>query len=315
VESISIQFSPFLNFLKSLNKKKKLSSEVVESVKSFIKSTSTITPEATTATTATTTTTTSAKRLSYTEKSNLSKSEIGKKLFSIIQTKKSNLCVAIDTSSADEILKIAEEVGPSICMLKTHIDIVDSFPSYFPERMRSIAQKHNFLVFEDRKFADIGNTAKSQFISGIFKMNEWCDVTNAHALPGDGVIEGIKAGTSTGRHGLLLIAEMSSAGNLCTKEYSQSVIDMANRHPEFVSGFISQSGILPNSGMIHCTPGVKFATEGDGLGQQYNSPETAISNGADVIIVGRGVTHCKNPVEEAKKYQVSGWDAYLRAVA
>eukprot|EP00298_Acanthocystis_sp_HF-20_P007781 c17282_g1_i1.p1 GENE.c17282_g1_i1~~c17282_g1_i1.p1 ORF type:complete len:521 (+),score=236.22 c17282_g1_i1:126-1565(+) len=303
--------------LEILHQEKKITSEAVESVTKFINSTSTVSSNSTSVApvvSSTATTTVTTKKLSYIERSNLAKSEIGKRLFMVMESKQSNLCVAVDTSSAEEILKIAEEVGPAICMLKTHIDIVDEFPSYFPEKIKSIAQKYNFLIFEDRKFADIGNTVKSQFTAGVFKMNQWCDVTNAHGLPGDGVIDGLKAGSKLDSHGLLLVAEMSSAGHLCSKEYSEAVIAMATRHPEYVSGFICQKALLPNSGMIHCTPGVKFATDGDGLGQQYNSPETAIANGADVIIVGRGITHAKNPVDEANKYRVSGWQAYRHSI-
>lgn len=60
-------------------------------------------------------------------------------------------------STTSELLAIAEEVGDSICLLKTHADIVNDFGDKTVQRLREIAQRKRFLIFEDRKFGDIGS--------------------------------------------------------------------------------------------------------------------------------------------------------------
>lgn len=112
---------------------------------------------------------------------------------------------------------------------------------------------------------------------------------------------------------LLLLAEMSSAGNLLTGEYTSKCVDMARQQADFVMGFIAQRSLnsQPNDNFVTMTPGVQIGKSGDDKGQQYNTPEKVVKEaGADIIIVGRGITEASDRAAAAETYRQRGWKAY-----
>jgi orotidine-5'-phosphate decarboxylase len=56
---------------------------------------------------------------------------------------------------------------------------------------------------------------------------------------------------------------------------------------------------------------VNISSKGDALGQQYQTPNSAMAGGSDFLIAGRGIYASQDPVASAKEYQKAGWDAYL----
>jgi len=260
-----------------------------------------------------TTKTTKKKPLTFSERAALTNNPVAKRLFKIMETKKTNLCFSADVKTLEEVKQLADLTGPYICMLKTHVDIYPDYSEVGIKQLKEIAKKHNFLVFEDRKFADIGNTMFHQFSGGVYKISSWADITNAHTLPGSGIIDGFKKVIKETKSscGLLLLAEMSSKGNLITKEYTQETIKMAENNLDSVLGFICQKKLSDKPGLIHMTPGVNLKSKGDALGQQYNTPEIVVGEkGTDLIIVGRGIYRDSDPCGSAQRYSQSAWNAY-----
>eukprot|EP00126_Sphaerothecum_destruens_P008629 Sdes_comp20283_c0_seq1m13857 len=253
--------------------------------------------------------------LSYAQRGALCKNATASKLFRLMDEKKTNLSFSADVSTQAELLAIVDLVGPFICLLKTHIDILRDFDKELPSKLSVLAQKHNFLIFEDRKFADIGNTVQQQYGSGIYEIASWADIVNCHLVPGPGIVAGLAdVGLPLGR-GLLLLAEMSSEGNLATGKYSEQAIEWALKDDSnFVIGFISSGQLIAHDPrFLYMTPGVHIHQSGDKFGQVYKSPEFVIcEKKSDIIIVGRGIYSDSNPAQAASEYRNAGWKAYKK---
>lgn len=250
------------------------------------------------------------KKLSLKERSSLCTNSAAQQLYAIMEEKKSNLAIAADFTSSEDLLACAASLGSEICVLKTHIDILEDFTPEVTKTLMKIANRERFLIFEDRKFADIGNTVASQYGRGIYKIAEWADITNAHVLPGPGIIAGLKqVGQSLGR-GLLLLAEMSSQGTLTNQTYAEHAVEMAQQFSDFVIGFIAQRRLCSDARFLYMTPGIHLLASQDTLGQQYRTPEEAIASGSDILIVGRAIYGAKDPKHEASYYRKSIWNSY-----
>ena len=65
--------------------------------------------------------------MDYASRAGLAKNAVAKRIFNIMAEKKTNLCVAVDVTKMGDLLKIAEIVAPHVCMIKTHVDILNDF--------------------------------------------------------------------------------------------------------------------------------------------------------------------------------------------
>ncbi|MEG2510500.1 MAG: orotidine-5'-phosphate decarboxylase, partial [Chryseobacterium sp.] len=243
------------------------------------------------------------KRLSYQEKFENAQHSVSKKLLETALAKESNLIASADVTTTDELLALAEKVGPHVIALKTHIDIISDFDyqrTIVP--LKALAEKHQFLLMEDRKFADIGNTQELQFTSGVFKITDWADFVTSQVIGGYESLDCFK------NVGVVAIVGMSSKGTLTTSAYREEALKVAASHPNVIGG-VSQNQ-LPDE-MLLFTPGVNLADSGDGKGQQYNTPEHVFKTlHTDFIIVGRGIYKSENPEQAALTYKNEGWKAY-----
>ncbi|HLW72425.1 MAG TPA: orotidine-5'-phosphate decarboxylase [Candidatus Babeliales bacterium] len=253
--------------------------------------------------------------LTYNQRIDYCTNPIARQLLTIMETKKTNLIFSADVTNKKKLLELADLVGSEISVLKIHCDIIDDYDQNLPAQLRALADKHNFLIWEDRKFADIGSTALMQYTKGVFKIAEWADMVTVHSIAGDGTIEALRSTPATKNSAFLLIAQMSSANTLAQDSYTDATVKLALQYPDNVIGVICREKLSDNPGLLHLTAGVQMAEGTDGLGQQYLTPEKVINElGSDIIIVGRGILQAQDPFVQAQRYKKAGWDAYQRRI-
>ena len=160
------------------------------------------------------------------------------RIMEIAIKKKSLVCLAADMTSVSELIDLIREVGPFISVLKTHVDLVQDFTLDDWGTLTDLADKYELLLFEDRKFADIGKISQQQ-MGGVHDIRSWADIVTAHRISGPDIVDGIAAGWADVERigGILLLAQMSSRGNLLNTEYTHETIATGKGSPHVI-GYI-----------------------------------------------------------------------------
>ena len=231
---------------------------------------------------------------------------------SSMASRRTRVALAADLITISEISDALSQAGPSICMLKTHVDgVVDFEYNRWMDEVIRPAREMGILIFEDRKFADIGHVSKIQML-GHQRIAAWADIVTAHRISGPDIIDGIHAAwEEVGRRGsILVLAQMSSSENFLDARYTEKTVASCKDMPG-VCGFIG-NGSNPmsisslrdavGSEKLILTPGINFDPSLSVMGQRYGHPTEAIRSGADAVIVGSGIIRSDSISNAATQY-------------
>jgi uridine monophosphate synthetase len=222
-------------------------------------------------------------------------------LLDLARKKRSNLIASVDLTRCEDVLDFLRKTGHAICAAKLHVDILEDFSIDFVSRLKALSAEKEFMLIEDRKFADIGNTQLLQLSKGIFSIAGWADFVTIHLIAGEAALKAIQDWNFADKPALIPILEMSSEGALTDSHYIENCTKFLYRYPD-VAGTVCQT-FRPQHGLLKFTPGISLASKSDNKGQQYNDPAYAMNTlGSDFLIIGRGLYAAGNPAEEAEKY-------------
>ena len=214
----------------------------------------------------------------------------------IISSKATNICLAADVETIEELFSLIDKLGPYICMLKLHYDIITNFHDNLEEtidKLNCMKKKFNFLIWEDRKFADIGYIMERQVKNHIIR---WADVISVHPIAGKESLEALSKLPIS----LIIIGELSSSNSLTNSEYQKNVMKtISNSNNENIIGIVCQHKMSHT--LLNVVPGISFKqNKTDTKGQQYRGIGDESTLFADVYVIGRSLLNSENPVELIK---------------
>lgn len=213
----------------------------------------------------------------------------------IIIGKKTNICLALDIPEWDRFFDVLEKIASRICMVKIHLDIMKNTTPEHLNQLRRLAEMEEFMIWEDRKFCDIGNTNRMQ-LERLLEM-ELIDFVSVNPCGGLKSLEPF-----FDRIGIFVLAEMSSENNLINMEYTSRCLELVNKNNSKISGIINQTIKKRNinSNVLSITPGISIYSKNDGIGQKYRTTQQ-LENMPDILVVGRAIYNNSLPEKVVDK--------------
>ena len=207
------------------------------------------------------------------------------------------LIVAIDRSSRDEILRLADALHGSVGLLKIGLQ---AFVANGPSIVRDV-QDRGAKVFLDLKIHDIPNTAQHA-VAGAVALG--AEMVTVHASGGTWMLRAC-ASDATLVLGVTILTSLDDA-ELMRIGFAGSALDNAVRLAKLAQssglrGVVASPHEIAaireacGSELRIVVPGIR--PEGSDAGDQRRTktPAAAIAAGADYIVVGRPVTDALDP--------------------
>ncbi len=216
----------------------------------------------------------------------------------------SKIIVALDYSDQNEALSFVDSIEPGSCRLKVGKEM---FTHWGPDFVRQLVSR-NFDVFLDLKFHDIPNTV-AKAVAAAADLGVW--MVNVHASGGKPMMEAARQSLKPmGDDAPLLIAV-----TVLTSMSADDLRDIGLKvepfeHVRRLASLAQEAGLdgvvcsARESKMLKSRMGKDFLLVTPGIrplgadaGDQHRivTPEKAIADGSDYLVIGRPITQSDDP--------------------
>lgn len=215
----------------------------------------------------------------------------------------SPIIVALDTTSMDAALALADKLDPALCRLKVGKEL---FTRSGPAVVTALQQR-GFDVFLDLKFHDIPNTT-AQAVLAAADLGVW--MVNVHASAGMEAMSLAKQRLTDGGFDTLLIAVTVLTS---MQDETLAKIGVPSKLDEQVSRLAAltlDAGLdgvvcsaqeakalkdLCGSDFKLVTPGIRMNDDAADDQKRICTPKLALDNGSDYLVIGRSITQAVDP--------------------
>ena len=217
--------------------------------------------------------------------------------------------VALDFDNSSDALALAARLDPSRCAVKVGSEL---FTTAGPDAVRDLVAR-GFNVFLDLKFHDIPNTV-AQACAAATRLGVW--MMNVHATGGRAMlaaatdaVRNTSAAIARAAPRLIAVTVLTSLADDDLREVGQTGTASAQalRLAELtrdcgldgvVCSAIEARAMRERFGTSFAlvTPGIRPAGAAIDDQSRIATPEGAVANGADFLVVGRPITRAPDPV-------------------
>lgn len=221
--------------------------------------------------------------------------------------KASQIIIALDFACEQKALAMVRLLMPYGPKFKVGKEM---FTRFGPDFIRKLT----FMgcdVFLDLKFHDIPHTVYKA-LEAVANLDVW--LTNVHALGGKAMMEQAVSALSQKRTKLIAVTVLTSMDDLTLqtlnilKSAKEQTLDLARLAKEagmdgVVASAIDVSDIKKTCGhdFLSVTPGIRLSSDAGDDQKRIMTPEKAITNGSDYLVIGRPITKAKSPEETLEK--------------
>ena len=212
------------------------------------------------------------------------------------------IIVALDFSSAEQALILADKLDPMLCRVKVGKEL---FTATGPQLVERLMDK-GFEVFLDLKFHDIPSTVANA-CKAAASLGVW--MTNVHALGGIKMLAAARDALPSGTTKLIAVTLLTSIGpnDLDSIGLNREPGDVVQKLA-WLARDCGLDGVICSAletarlrqimGSNFClvTPGIRLVDFSVDDQQRIATPRVAIQNGADYLVIGRPISQTADPL-------------------
>lgn len=224
----------------------------------------------------------------------------------------SKVIVALDFADQNQALALVEKIEPKSCHLKVGKEMFTHFGPQWVSRLQSMGHS----IFLDLKFHDIPNTA-AKAVQAAADLGVW--MVNVHATGGARMMEACRESLVSYGNDRPLLIGVTVLTSMTELELQQIYPQVPlQQHVLNLSSLAYQSGLdgvvcsAQEANLIKSTTDTQFKTVTPGIRldntiaddqRRIMTPQAAVANGADYLVIGRPITQASDPMAVLNRIQ------------